>query len=89
MSILNSIEEDKYTKQHRKGKERQLLSFSLISENKSEDELISGLRNNQYQFIILSHPCKDFGDAGPSKWEVLVLLILYSLRSARITLKIF
>ncbi|WP_026498904.1 LysR family transcriptional regulator [Butyrivibrio sp. WCD2001] len=33
--------------------------MSIISENKSEDELISGLRNNQYQFIILSRPLED------------------------------
>lgn len=38
---------------------REFPDMSIISENKSEDELISGLRNNQYQFIILSRPLED------------------------------
>ncbi len=30
---------------------------------------------------ILPAPVKDFGDAGPSKWEVLVSKIIYNLEN--------
>jgi len=35
--------------------------MSIVSEMKTEDELLNGIKNSMYQFIILSHPIEDDG----------------------------